>query len=315
MKQGSVFVIVAAVVGVTGIARPMWAQTVGACPDPNNCVQVSLTPASQNVTPGSVFSVALNFKQAPTTGDVGGPDKTAAVALTIGMAPSGGGNPLALDNCTLTPDGLPGSVQPDPSISNFKVVVENVSCANGRTHCLCPDPLSGITPDNFINLVIYGPNPLPTPGPAPIDIPTLPAGPNQLLTISLRAAANASGNIPLHVYNQAQDASHPQFTALLSIGDKAAVDQTCVPVTGQPPCSTAGAVSQVATTDAAVAILSCAGDCDGSGAVDVTEIIKMVNIALGTASVDTCTAGDVDGNGSIDVTEIIQAVNKALNAC
>jgi hypothetical protein len=59
----------------------------------------------------------------------------------------------------------------------------------------------------------------------------------------------------------------------------------------------------------------CIGDCDGSGAVDVTEIIKMVNIALGDGSVSDCRAGDANGDDTIDVTEIIQAVNSALNGC
>jgi len=59
----------------------------------------------------------------------------------------------------------------------------------------------------------------------------------------------------------------------------------------------------------------CVGDCDGSGSVDVTKIIKMVNIALGTAPVTDCEGGDADGSGGIDVTEIIQAVNSVLNGC
>jgi len=60
---------------------------------------------------------------------------------------------------------------------------------------------------------------------------------------------------------------------------------------------------------------SCVGDCDGSGGVDVTKIIKMVNVALGVAPVTDCAGGDPDGSGTIDVTEIIQAVNNALSGC
>ena len=37
-----------------------------------------------------------------------------------------------------------------------------------------------------------------------------------------------------------------------------------------------------------VALAACVGDCDGSGDVTVSEIILMVNIALGTASVESC---------------------------
>jgi hypothetical protein len=59
----------------------------------------------------------------------------------------------------------------------------------------------------------------------------------------------------------------------------------------------------------------CVGDCDGSGAVTIDEIITMVNVALGTASVDACPAGDASGEGEITVDEVIQAVNNSLNDC
>ena len=311
MKR-AVLVMAGAVVALAGMPQRMSAQTVAACT--SNCAQVSITPANVNASQNGVATVGLTFQQAPSNGQAGGPDEIAAVALTLRLTGDLATSPLQLNDCTLTADGLPGAVKPDASISNFKVVVENVSCANGRTHCLCPDSGSGIAPDNFINLVVYGPNPLPTPGPNPVTIPTLPDGP--LLTIDLKVAANASGTIPLHVYNQVQDSQHPQFTAFLSVGDKVAVDQTCVPVTGQPPCSGAGATSQVATVDGSIVVtVSCTGDCDGSGDVTVNELITMVNIALGNAQLSACPAGDADGSGDITINEIIAAVNFALGSC
>lgn len=57
------------------------------------------------------------------------------------------------------------------------------------------------------------------------------------------------------------------------------------------------------------------GDCDGSGVVQINEIIQCVNIALGNADVSTCTAGDQNGDGAIEINEIIMAVNNALNGC
>jgi YVTN family beta-propeller protein len=59
----------------------------------------------------------------------------------------------------------------------------------------------------------------------------------------------------------------------------------------------------------------CVGDCGSDGEVTVSELITMVNIALGTADVSTCTAGDVDGNGEITISELITAVNHALTGC
>ncbi len=57
---------------------------------------------------------------------------------------------------------------------------------------------------------------------------------------------------------------------------------------------------------------ACTGDCDGSVTVTVNEIISMVNIALGTAAVSSCTAADANGNGEVTIDEIIAAVNYAL---
>lgn len=60
---------------------------------------------------------------------------------------------------------------------------------------------------------------------------------------------------------------------------------------------------------------ACVGDCDGSGAVTVDEIVTMVNIALGTTPVQACPAADPSRDGGVTVDEILQAVNSALNGC
>jgi hypothetical protein len=84
------------------------------------------------------------------------------------------------------------------------------------------------------------------------------------LTIDLNIAANASGTIPLHIFNQTDTSPPPQFHALLSAGDKKAVDQTCVPVANQPPCTSQQ--SQIAFTDSTVTVNPPSGwvECDVS---------------------------------------------------
>jgi hypothetical protein len=59
----------------------------------------------------------------------------------------------------------------------------------------------------------------------------------------------------------------------------------------------------------------CLGDCDSGGTVTVDELIRMINVALGTASLSTCEAGDKNGDGTIDVPEIIATVQTALDRC
>jgi len=60
---------------------------------------------------------------------------------------------------------------------------------------------------------------------------------------------------------------------------------------------------------------SCAGDCNRSGEVTVSELITMVNIALGGTSLSACTIADTDGSGRIEIYEIIAAVDNSLNGC
>ncbi len=59
----------------------------------------------------------------------------------------------------------------------------------------------------------------------------------------------------------------------------------------------------------------CTGDCDGSGSVDVSELVRGVNIALGNLPVGTCAAFDTSGNGAVEVNELVAAVNALLSAC
>lgn len=61
--------------------------------------------------------------------------------------------------------------------------------------------------------------------------------------------------------------------------------------------------------------LPCTGDCDGDGTVTVDELIKGVTIALGTASLSTCSTFDGNADGSVTVDEIVAAVIHALGGC
>jgi hypothetical protein len=59
----------------------------------------------------------------------------------------------------------------------------------------------------------------------------------------------------------------------------------------------------------------CPGDCNGDMQVTVDELITLVNIALGTASVDQCRSGDLDFGAEITVDELVTAVRRALEGC
>ena len=59
----------------------------------------------------------------------------------------------------------------------------------------------------------------------------------------------------------------------------------------------------------------CPGDCDGSQAVAINELLMLVNIALGNATPPACIAGDTNRDGMVGMGELITAVNSALKGC
>ncbi len=61
--------------------------------------------------------------------------------------------------------------------------------------------------------------------------------------------------------------------------------------------------------------IACVGDCGNDGEVTVDELIRGVNIALGSLALDQCPNFDSSGDGEVTVDEIVQAVNAALAGC
>jgi hypothetical protein len=97
----------------------------------------------------------------------------------------------------------------------------------------------------------------------------------------------------------------PTATARWTASPSASATATPTP----SPTETAAPVTATTTPG------PCAGDCDDNGTVVVGELIRGVNIALGTASVDDCPAVDRNGDGQVVVNELIVAVNAALVGC
>jgi len=60
---------------------------------------------------------------------------------------------------------------------------------------------------------------------------------------------------------------------------------------------------------------ACVGDCGGDSGVTVDEVIRAVNILLGTQPIMNCRRGDEDVNGEITCAEVNRAVNNALMGC
>jgi len=286
------------------VANPSAAQVI--C-DPHvdtNCAQLIVSATAPS---GGNVPVTITYNQGPDDGQPGqGNDEVAALAFTLGIPGVGSGTPLSLADCTVNADGLTSAITVADAIKNsFKVVIENLTCTtttgSARNRCLCPD--AGQQKDNYINVVVYGPKDLPASG--SVNIQPLPSGP--LMTITLHQDSTAKTN--LHVFAETDnqtDNPKPQFGAFLSIGDKAAIDQTF---------DRGANKSRVAITNTTVGTASCVGDCDGNGHVEVSELVTGVNIALGSAPPAACTPFDPDNSNTVTVDELVKGVNNALNGC
>lgn len=75
------------------------------------------------------------------------------------------------------------------------------------------------------------------------------------------------------------------------------------------------ALALLASAPARSAPAACAGDCDGSGAVAIDELVRLVTIALGDAPASACAAGDANRDGAISIDEILSAILRALEGC
>jgi len=59
----------------------------------------------------------------------------------------------------------------------------------------------------------------------------------------------------------------------------------------------------------------CIGDCNGNRQVTVDELVRGVNIALGSQTVASCPIFDRNGNDLVTIDELIAGVNSALQGC
>ena len=139
------------------------------------------------------------------------------------------------------------------------------------------------------------------------DLETIPDGDIIDCTFTISGSAS-SGVSPVRFVSA--NLSDDQFNDFFAMGSDGSVT---VNPAQQPPTATQTMVQPTPTPTPP--LKPCIGDCNGDGEVPVNELITMVNIALGTANVSSCTAGDADGSGDITINEIVSAVNNALNGC
>jgi hypothetical protein len=65
----------------------------------------------------------------------------------------------------------------------------------------------------------------------------------------------------------------------------------------------------------AVLAQPCAGDCDDSGDVTVNEVVKTVNMALGTMPMTACANVDMNADERVAIDEVVGAVQSSIRGC
>lgn len=125
-----------------------------------------------------------------------------------------------------------------------------------------------------------------------------PLGPSTLTIIVNSVYDTNAEPVPPVVENQVVTVEPPGTTA--TVTPTAAVSST--------PATTTPTAQPTVTPQ-------CVGDCDSNFAVTVSELVTMINVALGRGQLSECPVGDPDRSEMITVDEVIQGVNNALHGC
>jgi hypothetical protein len=112
----------------------------------------------------------------------------------------------------------------------------------------------------------------------------------------------------------ATDTPTPTSTSTPSPTATSTATNTVTPTATDTATPTPSETASPSPTPTATA-LPCTGDCDGDQEVSVAELIRAVNIALGSAPVESCEDLDANEDGQIGVEELIAAVARSLGDC
>ena len=283
-------------------------RTASATPSPTPSASGTRTGTATRTATFTATAVATSTATAPPTPtNTATPTRSATLTVTPSATPSG----------TATP---PASATASPTRTASFTATASASATPPAS------PTASLTPSA---------TPTHTASAAPTDTAT--SLPSASATHSATATAPPTGTSPATATATAR--ATDTSTALPSPTPSASPTHTLAPT--QTPSPTATTTSTAAPSDtatstptasasatvtapeatptasAATATVSptCAGDCDGDGAVSVSELITAVNIALDSRAPTACPAIDTNANGQVTVDELVRAVANALNGC
>jgi hypothetical protein len=110
------------------------------------------------------------------------------------------------------------------------------------------------------------------------------------------------------------------YTCTIAVGD--GTPAAVYPLAASMPLlgDSSGAPLAAVTSDGSIEVTAppppvCVGDCDGGRTVSIDELLLGVNMAIGSAALQSCPVFNADGDNRISVNELVLAVNNALRGC
>ena len=149
--------------------------------------------------------------------------------------------------------------------------------------------------------------------PASIPTQTSVETPTATATESATITPTAS-ETPLAATDTPTETPSPSATPSTTETTTETPTQVATETAAETPTATPSA-SPTATTTPTATAPPCVGDCDGSGQVQLDDLVTGVSVALALQPADECLGLDVDGNGAVTVDELLKAVNNAVSQC
>lgn len=249
-----------------------------------------------------------------------GSGKVVIDAVLLGDAVGGTQNDILFDHdivslagatrCRLNPalsDSAPECAETPPRGPCLTASRQLISCGGNPTVSGCVGQ-----PANFdrLRIIIAATN---VSGGVPV--------PNGSVLYSCEFDVLAPSRLPVVLRNENQIAAKPSGERLGASGGSGLVlpAPTATPTATRTPTATPTATrtptktpTRTPTATATPTPTPVQGDCDGSGDVTVDELIRGVNIALGSLPVERCPSLDRNLDGIVTVDEVLRAVNLAL---
>jgi sugar lactone lactonase YvrE len=161
-------------------------------------------------------------------------------------------------------------------------------------------------------LVVVTATATPTATGFPTFSPTVTTTPSASETVTASPTASASRRVTLAPTGTATATTVPSPMATTAVPSATPSASATAPLSGSPTPSHTATPTAPATRTPPPTARTLVGDCSGRSRVSISDIVTLVNIALGNLPASACPHG-IPSGASVDISVIIEAVLNALN--